>query len=185
MKSRLRLSYSLLSQWASGNIDEAVALYLHKPMPSSQAMDDGKKYHEAWEASIKETKQVTIGKTQIKFADPRSELPVIVSYNDRWDIKAVFDCLDEPILYEFKTGKTDIMTYARSYQLPLYFLVAQLAGIEIVQARLIRHNQHNGETELMVIWNDEQMVEKARNYIDTLGPEIYDYFVKNGIPFDK
>lgn len=183
--SKLRLSFSLLNAWSKGHIDEAVAMYLHLPYKETEAMKQGKEYHEKWGAEITETGTVKIGKTHFNFTNPQIEHGIIVPYNDRWDLKAVYDCLDDDILYEFKTGTTDTMQYARSYQIPFYFLVAKLSNIPVKYAVLMHYNQHNNKGGFMLLHNGDEMIAKAQNLIDTLAPEIEQYFIENKIPLDK
>lgn len=185
MKSRLRLSYSLLLLWSQSRFDEAVALYLHKPLPKSRQMAEGIEFHKRWAKEIEDTKQLKIGKSVLKFKNPKCEAKHVVKYNKWWDLSGTIDCLDVPILYEFKSGVASSLEYAGGFQTQLYFLICDLAKIKIDQARIVHYNQYTDKGDITVVWNNDEQIGKARNYIDSMAPEIYQFFKDQGIPFDK
>ena len=51
----IRVSYSILNSWARGDIDRAVAPYAGVEIESTEAMEYGKKKHEAWEKETRRT----------------------------------------------------------------------------------------------------------------------------------
>lgn len=116
---------------------------------------------------------------------PHCEKEVVVDYNELFSIKAVFDCWDIPNLYEFKTGKQPSSDWCRTFQLPLYFLVADLAGIEVDRAFVIRYDQYHDNTDYSVVYNSKRKLEEARNLIDSAGPEIYTFFEEQGLLYEK
>lgn len=180
-KNRLRLSYSLLLLWSQGRVSEAVDLYLHKDTKRSKAMDDGLLLHKEWATKINRDKKLTLDSTTLEFKSPITELERTIEYNDRYDLKGVFDCLDGDILYEFKSGVLSSLEYAVGYQIPIYFLIGNRLNMGIEQARIIHYNQHKNKCDISLVWNTSSMLEKADNFISSLAPDIEKYFLEIGI----
>lgn len=181
--TKIRLSYSLLSTWARGDVDRAVSTYFHLNDYTSPELEDGIKFHEDIGLYITQNEKLPEWLLSEPTSEVESEQEIIVEYNEMFDIKTIFDAY-EPLrarLYEFKSGVRPSSEWARSFQLPLYFLTAEIAGIPIDMAYLIHYNQYRDEKDLTVVHNTELLRDKARQYIDAYGPEIYKYFKENGI----
>lgn len=185
MKKRFRISHSLLSLWGQGLIQEAINTYLHINPSKDPKMAQGRALHEKWANDIKNTKTLVLGATTLRFDSPRCEYgsngELNKPYNELWDVGGRFDCLDKKILYEFKSGVKTALDYAGEYQIPFYFLLAELAEIEIEKAILAQYNQYQNKTDLIIIWNGKEQIERVRNWIDSLAYDIYDYFRNNGL----
>ena len=180
--NKIRLSYTLLSLWERGDIDGAVATYFHLDRPVSKAMIRGREVHQEIEEHIKEHKRFPDWFFTYELKSPKPEVEVHVSYNELFDLKGYFDCLDEKTLFEFKTGRTGALEWARTWQLPIYFLLAELAEIEVEKALLIKNNGDKpDDAEFVIVHNTKGKREDARNRIDSLGPEIHDYFTQQGL----
>ena len=184
-KKKFRLSYSLLSLWSQGFITEAINTYLHREVIATPQIIEGRRLHEEWATSITTSKKLILGSTEISFVNPLCEYgskgELNKPYNDLWDIGGRFDVLDTNTLYEFKSGKTNSLTYANGFQVPFYFLLGELSGIKIDKAMIYHWNQYTKETDFMLVWNDPTHIEKARNWIDTIVPDIHSFFKKNNI----
>lgn len=178
---KIRLSYSLLSLWERGDINGAIDTYFHIDRPSTEAMDNGKRVHKEIEEHIKVYNAFPDWFFNYPLKLPETEKEVVVSYNELFDIKGVFDCVDtvSGTLFEFKTGNSDSLEWARTWQLPIYFLLAELNKMDIEKALLIRHN--GKQSDYCVVHNSQRLRDKARNIIDSIGPEIHDYFTKEGL----
>lgn len=176
--NKIRLSYSFMEEWRRGNINNALNMYFHRNViePTRQ-MIAGKELHEKMEAHIKEHKQFPewVSKT-IKLQDPISEQVYIVDYNEKFLLKGVIDVTDNKVLYELKTGLADSLKYTKEYQVPIYFLLCELAGIEVDRAIIIHHNQYTGVNDVAMVWNGDRQIERARNYIDSIGSDVLMYF---------
>jgi hypothetical protein len=111
---------------------------------------------------------------------PETEKQVVVSYNEMFDLKGVFDCFDsvDKTIFEFKTGGADSLEWARTWQLPIYFLIAQIGGLDVSKAILIRNN---GVSDFCVVHNSKRLRDRASNIIDSLGYEIREYFLNEGL----
>ncbi len=179
-RSRLRVSYSLLTLWERGQTDLATALYLHQDMPTTKAMDDGKRIHQEIEKYIGQYQKLPkfLG-ASLPLTNPQPEQKIIVSYNSRWDLSAIIDCIDDDFFIEFKTGTTPAFYYTRKYQSPFYFLALELNKTPRDKSFLVKYNQHNQKSEVILIWKSK--IAEVRNYIDTLAPEIEEFFIEKGI----
>lgn len=171
-----------MSLWERGMVDDAVSAYFHMDKTTTKQMEDGKKLHELIATHIQAYNSFPDFFFKYPLKIPEVEKEVVVSYNELFDLKAFFDCYDgtQELLFEYKTGVQDSLTWARTYQIPLYFLIAELAGIKVSSAFLVRHNQYKKETDFVIVHNTPDKVEMARNYVDSIGPEIYAYFKQEG-----
>lgn len=179
---KLRLSFSLMSLWEKGDTQGAIDCYFHLDRKGTKQMEDGKRFHQEIADNIKRINSLpNYMDFKTNFISPKPEHEVVVSYNELFDLKGVLDCLDEPILYEFKTGVASSLEWTRTLQIPLYFLICELAGIKVDTAYLIHYNQYRETTDFSVVHNGTGVREKARNFVDTVAPDIYYYFKEQGL----
>jgi len=165
----------MLSAAKRGDWNMVVNMFLHKEMPRTEEQQEGLLYHKRWEESIKKNKAVKIGQGEYIFNSPKCEQKLEVDYGEDFTLVGVFDCLDGDRLYEWKTGTQDVGSYAASYQLPIYFLLAQLKGIKIDEAWIVHYNQYTNEGEMAIVKNSPLAIEEASNYVDTLGGMVKSY----------
>ena len=180
---RFRVSHSLLTLWDNNKIDQAVSTYFHIGGFDSPAMQQGRDLHKKWQDSILKDKKLTVGANTFKFDTPVVEFgdkgELNKPYNELWDIGGRFDALDGTTLYEFKSGVKDSLDYAGGYQIPFYFLLAELSNIKIETAYLIHYNQHTDKADFTIIHNSPWQIERVRNWIDSNAHEIFTYFKDN------
>ena len=178
---KLRVSYSLLHLWAQGKTDDAVSTYFHMDRPTTQAMSFGRRFHEDVAKYIEKEGKLPEWLFTHEIKKPQPELVVTVPYNELFDIKAIFDCLDVPNLFEWKSGVTNSLVWANTHQLSLYFLVAEIAKIKVEKAYLVHWNQYTKKGDFTIVWNNKSHIEYAKNMIDSYAPEIYDFFKNEGL----
>ena len=178
---KLRLSFSLISAWERGDVDGAVNTYLHLDSQATPQMIEGRELHEKIAKHIEETGNFPKWFFEYPLVKPEAEKEVVVSYNELFDLKCVIDCLDTPLMFEYKTGVTDSLGWARTNQVPLYFLICELAGIPVDSAFVIRFDQYANNSDFTVVHNNPELRDSARNVIDSVGPEIFSYFLESGI----
>lgn len=180
--SRIRLSWSLISAWERGDVAGAVNLYFHIDHKHTPALDAGREHHKEIAEHIEKFNTLPdYMNFKPNFLTPKIEHAVVVAYNEICDLKGVFDCLEEPYLYEWKTGNSDSLEWARSGQVGLYFLICELAGIDVKTAYLVRFNQYTNKSDLTVIHNSKTLRDKARNLVDSTCFEIHQYFLQAGL----
>ena len=178
---KLRLSYSLINLWSEGKIEQALSTYYHMEQGLTEAMKSGKEIHKDIENTIKTAGQLPAYLSPIKLLAPKSEFVLTVPYNEQFDLKAIIDCLDGKTLYEFKTGVTESLAWSAFHQIPFYFLVCGLSGLEVEKAMLLHYNQHEKTSDFVQIWNGPRQIERARNFVDSIAPEILEFFTKEGL----
>ena len=178
---KLRLSYSLLSTWQRGEIDRAVQMYFRIQAPSTPQLDDGRAIHKEISQHILTFKKLPEYMPQIPLNDPKPDYEVVVPYNDLFDLKGVYDCLDDDTVHEFKTGVMSSVDYANMDQIPFYFLIDEMTENQLQQAYLIHYNQYLKKNDFVKIWKSQRLINKAKNLVDSVGPEIYAHFQKEGL----
>lgn len=177
---KLRCSYSLLNAWSTGHQQEAISNYLHLEQEKTPQQIHGLDVHKAWQDEIMKNKKMTFGKSKFTFKNPIVEKEIIKDYNDRWLVKGYVDCIDNDLIYEFKTGVTSSAQYSNTFQIPFYFMLCELAGITISRAVIIRED--NDQTvDISYVWNHKEMVEDTRNWVESITPEVENYMVTNNI----
>ena len=163
-----------------GDTDRAVRTYFHLDTQPTRQMIDGREIHEEIAEHIKKTGQFPEWFFNYSLLNPEPEKEVVVSYNDIFDLKCIIDCLDTPLMFEYKTGVTDSLGWTRTDQLPFYFLVCELADIKVDSAFLIRYNQYIKKSDYAVVHNHKGLRDHARELIDSVGTEIYSFFESEG-----
>ncbi len=183
-KDRLVINFSVLNLWSKGYCDQAIQAFYHTDKFDTEAMAEGRAFHETWAKEITKTKKLKVGNTTLLFKEPQCEHLIQTKYNDHFDIKGTIDCIDNPVLYEFKTGITTGLDFSGTMQIPMYFLINEMVGNHLEKAVLLHYNQHVNKTEYIVIWNDEEKMISVRNWVETLAPEIEDYWRQHNLSFD-
>lgn len=118
-------------------------------------------------------------------AKPQTQVKIFTSYSDRFDLVGVFDVLDSPILYEIKAGAgKDSAEYANDYQVALYFLLCHLTNVPVDKAYIMRLHPYTMQLDRTLVYNTAYERNRARNFIDSIAPDIYSYFTENSY-FDK
>ena len=181
--AKLRLSYSLLNIWGRGDVDGAVQTYFHLNKPATRQMKEGRRIHKDIADHVEKFNTFPEWLNfKYDLALPESEKEVVAEYNEMFDLKGFFDCYDtvDKTVFEYKSGVSDSLEWARTDQLPFYFLIAELLGLEIDRGILIHFNQYTESTDFCIVHNSSSKRERARNLIDSEGPSIYDFFDKQG-----
>ena len=178
---KLRLSHSLMYAWERGEPDRVVQMYFRMKSPTTPQMQAGTDMHKEISQYIVKNKELPPWLAPFKLNNPEPDKQVIVSYNELFDLKGLFDCYDEGDIHEFKSGRTDSLEYLRQDQIPFYFLLAELSELPAKRAFLFHYNQYDKRSDWAMLWNSPDVVERARNRIDTIGPEIYEFFKSEGL----
>lgn len=184
---KIRASYSLLHAWQEGRINDALLSYFHVPHPTPYNYINGRKWDEYCQEYIKNHSSLPPEWGGDKLNDPVVQLKLNVPYNALCSLTVVYDAYskNDELLDELKSGHSmSANQYSRTYQLPLYFLAAKIAKLPIQKARVIRYNPKVDKQDRAILYNAKHLVAKAQNYLDTLVPEIYEYFDSNNL-FEK
>ena len=180
---KIRVSYSALNLCEKGKWDELVYLLFHVDRPITEAMEDGRKIHKEIEEYIIKYNSFPDWLFKGDLVLPKTEEKIVISHNDFIDVSGIFDCYDvaTKTLYEFKTGVQPSTDWARTHQIPIYFYMMEKIGRECDRAFLIHYNQHTKQKDWTVIHNSPLQIEKAKNYIETFGNEIYNFMQNEGL----
>lgn len=178
---KLRISYSLLSAWERGRPDEVVNTYFHINNVKTPQLEYGEKFHEDMKDHITKMNSFPDWFFDFKLTVPEPEKKIIVPYNELFDISAQLDLIDMGTIYEYKTGVQSSGDWSRKNQLDIYFLACELAKIKVDKAFLLHWNQYDKSKDYTLIWNSPKKVENARNWIDSVAPEIHSFFHAQGL----
>lgn len=192
----IKLSYSIINAWASGNWEEAVSMYLGKDLPENPYLTLGKMFHEKWEKYILETSKMPdeLGGQHIDNPIVETKYQKLISMGDKYQIllRGVIDleCVEdgEVILQDHKCGIGKASSYVDSMQLNYYKLLRPHATI----GRYACHNPYKCEALCQAkkldkhacygygikFLNDDN-TENALNHIITYGSEIIQYLEVN------
>lgn len=183
MTNKLRVSYSLLSAVEKGDWNAVVSMLNRVYRQPTPAMEDGLRIHKEIEKHIICYNNFPEWLFQGGLVLPKCEEKVVISYNDMIDISGIFDCIDDATktLYEFKTGTQSSVDWARTHQIPMYFMMLERLGREVEKAFLIHYNQHTKKKDWVVIHNSPEMIAKAENYVETYANEIILYLQNNNM----
>jgi len=180
-KPIFRANYTVLNAWSSGNWDGAIEMYFSLKKFTSRAMGEGKDYHDQFEEETRKT-----GHLPAIFGGKQLNKPVVEFKNtvkiEEWlQLKFKIDCLDEPTIYEYKTGKETSESYAESHQLGVYGVGCTLSGIFVNKAEVYHFDQYTKKVDMSVRWITKKMLENDLNWIVTISSEMHNYFLENDL----
>lgn len=169
-----RVSFSILDPLSKGRIDEAVNRYLKIEIEPSQAMIEGKLLHEQWQAEVNETKCLpkVFGGLQLK--KPETELKITMVIDGWIEFVGVIDLIDQNTIYEYKTGRSGINSYANSWQPKCYQALAEANGFKVNEAFIYYFNQHKQQVSKGKIYLTEKTKEDAIEWIRTYASELHE-----------
>lgn len=180
---KLRLSYTLLNLWRAGRIDDAIIYYFKLGGMTNKYMEEGKKWDEYVNKHVMEKGYLPEEFGGDKLIKPRTQEKWEAEYGD-YEIVGVPDIVDETTLYEIKTGGKDSGSYSIDFQVSMYLLLAELKKINIEKAYILHYDQVSNTKDRSLIWNSREEVDRAKNWIETIAPEIMAYFTDNDL-FNK
>jgi hypothetical protein len=180
---KIRASYSFLNEWSRGNTQQALLNYFHVPTPTPRNYINGKAWDTYATEYVKKHARLPLEWGEVKLVKPVPQVKHLVDYNAIGTITGVFD-IYEPrgVITELKSGHSlSARQYARTMQIPLYFLICEIAGIKADIAQIIRYNPRTDSSDTALVYPSDKMLLKARNYLDTLLPEIHHFFEVNNL----
>lgn len=187
MDNKLRISYSLLLMWEQGLVDDCVRYYFKLPTEKKAWQTTGIDWHEKWEKYILKNKKLPeeFGGGGLK--NPQCEIKMEIQGSefgkeyDWLEMVGVLDCLDEPTIHEFKSGKSPIGRYESSYQTVMYALMAEKRGHEVDRGIIHHYDGVAKEYETSMIWLTQKRKDDTLDKILTAGFEIKTYFDKENL----
>lgn len=180
-KNKFRASYTVLSQWESGNWQRAIEQYFKLGDFVTPAMAAGRKYHKQWAEYIEENKKLPVEFGGLELKNPIVEQKKIVKMYDWLDLSFIIDCYDSPVIYDWKTGKQSSEVYASSMQVGVYAVGATIAGLYTEKAEIHHYDQYLKKHDMSIVWLTDELLDKASNWIVTLAGDMQNYLLKNGL----
>lgn len=177
----MRTSYSILSLWSKGEQEEAVRTYLKLPREETQAMIDGKKFHEEWSFETEENGRLPKVFGDKELVNPLVEKKLEAHITDWLELVGIADCIDNGMIYEYKTGVTDSQTYARTFQGGVYGILATYNDITISQIAFMHYNQYTKRSDTSYVWLTDKRISEAMEWIITYASEMHDYLESNNL----
>lgn len=185
-RNLFRASFSVLAAWDSGDWERAIKMYFKVPTEVTQAMEDGRKYHDQWEAHIRQhaTLPPELGGTKLlqPIADQRL-LKKTAKLQPWLELVGIPDCYDagDQTLYEFKTGGAPSSYYADSKQLGTYTVLLLQHQMPVRRAVVCHYNQRERTSDTALVWMTPALVKEAKEWIETTAAEIKHYLDSNNI----
>lgn len=178
---KFRASYSVLTTWNAGNWQRAIEMYFKLGDFITPAMLQGRNYHKTWEDHINKNKTLPVEFGSSKLNNPVAEGKLVVSLNDWLDLVGIIDCYDEPIIYDWKTGKTQVSNNLLEKQIGIYGLILKNKNKPATQGRIYHYDQYSKKSYLDIIYITDSLIEDTLNYVLTLSSEIHSYFIENDL----
>lgn len=179
---KFRASFSILNSWSKGYAQDAIDMYFKVDREPNVYMIDGLKHHKSWEEYITKNKKLhpQLSTTNKALKDPKCELKLVMPINDHIDFVGVVDCLDEDILYEFKTGSRQSSDYANGNQIDLYSILLKHHGYNPEKGIYIHFDQYSKETDSAMVWLTENRRTEALEWLIKNAEEMHEYLTVNG-----
>lgn len=170
--------------WKEGKYEDAIGMYLGKPLPATPAMELGKLYDEKWNRFIEANKQLppelggqTLNnpKTQVKYS-------VRIPLSEEYEIllRGVPDITTDDEIIDNKCGRTEANQYVGKMQLDYYSLFKP----DIKVGKYLCYNPYTGGLTVGIKFLSEENRENALNEIITYGGEILQYLLSNKLFID-
>lgn len=180
--NRLRLSYSLIASWMRGRREETINTYLHIDNVVTAAMKRGTEFDKYVKEYCQTKRSLPPELGGGALDNPQPGFQTTVQYNELFDLKAEFDVLDSPIIYEIKnSANRDSGDFLEDLQVSFYFLISDLSNIKVDRAWLMRFDPVHRTYDRAMAWKSRRRVNEAREAIEIHGPAILEYFQKEGV----
>lgn len=194
MNQVISLNQTTIHAWASGQYQKAVEHYFKLANFTTEKMADGTRLHDEWKNHIKATNTLPDAFGGGKLNNPIPERKYIVKLQDWLELYGTPDCIDSPIIYEFKSGTRSSESYASSWQTRIYAVLATYPGIYIEDEKEFKHegifvdraiihhfDQYLKKHDTSQLWITDEVLQEAYNYIETIAGEMYQYFEQNDL----
>ena len=181
MNHKFRASYTILNTWDSGNWEMATKYYFKLESFTTRAMADGRDRHDIFDKHIQNTKTLPVEFGGGKLSNPKPEIKLVVEIYPWLQLVSKIDCLDDPIIYEFKTGAMSSEAYASKKQHGVYGVAATYGGFYVNRAEICRYNQAIKKSDVSTVWLTKNLLNESFNWIETIASEMHSYFERNNL----
>lgn len=175
----VKLSYSILNAWATGNFEGAVGMYLGKDLPTTPYMELGKTKHTQWENYTNKTGELhpELGGGKLDNPITEKKYSKLIPFSDDYQIliRGIIDLEHNDIITDYKCGRTPPSQYVDGWQLDLYKLLRPNAKL----GKYLCFNPYTETATIGVKFLSDHNAERALENILTYGGEIIDYLQSN------
>lgn len=178
---KLRASYTFLNKWASGDWQGATEMYFRLDSFTSRQMAEGRDYHESWKEETDKTGKLPKVFGGFDLISPKTELELIVPVQKWLDLKVIIDCLDAPVIHEYKRTGASPDSYARSKQASLYAVACTLKGIVVDKAQYHTYDPATNQVGTASVWLTDKIIDETYDWLITYASEVYNYFQENNL----
>ena len=184
----VKLSHSILSNWAMGRQEEAIGQYLGKPYPATPAMELGKTWDEIWNEHIIRTNDMPyeLSKVAVQLNNPvvQQKYRKTIPFSDDYQIllSGVPDLVHDngKVIVDFKCGRTRATDYIDGFQLDYYKLLLP----DAIRGEYRCWNPYLKSLTIGVKFLDDLNAERALNHILTYGGEMISYLESQRLLID-
>jgi hypothetical protein len=186
MIDKIRVSFSILNSWSKGYAQDAIDMYFKNPREDNKFMIDGVAFHKTWQEYIDKHKKLhpQLSSLNKPLICPQTELKLEMDITPDIQLVGVIDCLDESILYEFKSGTKPSSEYANTNQADVYSLLCEHHGYKPTKAFYLHFDQYLKETDSAMVWLTEERRQKAKEWVIKQANSFRDYLTTNKL-FEK
>lgn len=175
----LKISYSIISAWKEGRHEEAIGMYLGKPLPGTDAMELGKLYDEKWNKYIDDTGELPpeLGGGKLNNPSTQKKYRAVIPFSDEYQIvlSGVMDILEDDMITDNKCGRTEAGVYVDKMQLDYYSIFKP----NIKTGRYLCYNPYTGGLTVGIKYLSQKNRDNALEDIITFGGEILQYLLAN------
>ena len=179
--NKFRASYTVLSYWTRGDWERAVKTYFKLEKFITPGMKWGKELHEEWQKEIIANKSLPGVFGGKKLNNPMPEEKRVVQIHDWLELVGVVDCMDSPVIYEFKSGKSDSEHYAGDWQVGVYGVLATLSGVYVDRAEIYHYDQYSRNSDMSIVHITDKLLKDSMEWIETGASEMHSYLSENGL----
>ena|SRR3990167_5073267 len=177
--NKFRASYSVLSVWDSGDWQRAIEVYFKLRPFTTEKMAEGKDLHNEWRDYTREYKRLPKVFGNKPLINPQPEVKLVAQLYDWLELVFIPDCVDSPIIYEYKSGVKSSEAYANSMQIGVCAVGLTFLKTYVNKGEIYHFNQYKKATDMSIVWITDDYLKKSLNWILTLSSEMMDYFQKN------
>lgn len=189
--SKMRVSYSMLSAWASGDYDRAVAPFVGTEVAPNEFMARGKRWHKRWEKEAHKTGKspAIFGGEKLESSQSEMETYRVRDINDWLELSGVLDRKDKPAWLrkgmrgiDYKLSKVSAVSWANSKQGGVYkILYPELSVFEFHCHNPYLANDDPDNTTMAIVHLTDKKLEEALEWVITHATDLRAYLEANNV----
>lgn len=176
-KEKIRLSYTLLSAWLSGQHDRLANIYLHLDDLDSPAIRRGRKFDEYVCSMVDEYKMLPPELDNVPLNNPVTHHKITVDIDDATSLSGEIDVWDSPEIIEIKNSSVmDSGQFANSIQVSMYFYLLP----EAEKATIYRYDETKREFDKAIIYRSNRRVAEIDSIVRENADQIREHLKFQG-----